>query len=396
MRSLSFVLFFAVALAIDGALHWFLWVRLVLDPGWPRGLERVLTAVVIGLAIGVPVGMVAARFAPRVLAEPIATGIFVWMGALFIMVSVLIAAEVLRWAVIGGAAAYAKLGGGGDSVDLARREMLSRSVAVAATVATGGLSTAALRSGLADVETHEVAVRLPRLPPALSGLTLVQLSDVHVGPLIGRRFVDTIVDRANALSPDAVVITGDLVDGDVARLREHTAALARLRARWGVYFVTGNHEYYSGVEGWLAELQRLGVRVLRNERVTLGDSAASIDLAGVDDSSADRFGFGHGADLERAVRGRDAERELVLLAHQPKAIADAARHGVGLQLSGHTHGGQIWPFNHVVGLVQPYVAGLHQHTDLTQIYVSRGTGFWGPPMRLNAPAEITKVVLSPG
>jgi uncharacterized protein len=180
------------------------------------------------------------------------------------------------------------------------------------------------------------------------------------------------------------------VDGSVSELREHIAPLAKLRARYGVYFVTGNHEYYSGADAWCAELERIGIRVLRNERVTIGENGASFDLAGIDDHSA--FGGDHGADLPRAVRGRDPTRELVLLAHQPRAIFDAVRHGVGLQLSGHTHGGQIWPWNYFVRLQQPVVSGLRRFGE-TWLFVSNGTGYWGPPMRLLAPAEITQIRL---
>jgi hypothetical protein len=192
-----------------------------------------------------------------------------------------------------------------------------------------------------------------------------------------------------------VAITGDLVDGSVDELREQVAPLASLKSRQGVYFVTGNHEYYAGVNEWLAHLPTLGVRVLRNERVAVGDGTHTFDLAGVDDWSA-RGMPGHGPDLARAVEGRDAARELVLLAHQPRAIHEAAKHGVGLQLSGHTHGGQIWPWNFAVKLQQPYVAGLARHSKDTQLYVSRGTGYWGPPMRLGAPAEITRIRLRAG
>jgi predicted MPP superfamily phosphohydrolase len=159
-----------------------------------------------------------------------------------------------------------------------------------------------------------------------------------------------------------------------------------------VYFVTGNHEYYSGAPEWCEELTRLGIRVLRNERVSIGEEDASFDLAGIDDVYAYQFGEGHGADLARAVAGRDTSRELVLLAHQPKAVFEAVSHGVGLQLSGHTHGGQLWPWTYFVRLQQPVVAGLARFSE-TQVYVSRGTGYWGPPMRLGAPAEITRVTL---
>ncbi|HSO00071.1 MAG TPA: metallophosphoesterase, partial [Candidatus Nanopelagicales bacterium] len=224
---------------------------------------------------------------------------------------------------------------------------------------------------------------------------IVQLTDVHIGPTIGREWLEGIVARVNELEPDLVAITGDLVDGRVADLREHTAPLAKLRAKHGVYFVTGNHEYYSGADEWIEELSRLGVRVLRNERVTIGEGADSFDLAGVDDWKAGGFGGGHGPDLKRALAGRDPGREVVLLAHQPKQVVQAAEMGVGLQLSGHTHGGQIFPWGYFVRLDQPHVQGLGQHGE-TQIYVSRGTGYWGPPMRVGAPPEITLVELEAG
>jgi predicted MPP superfamily phosphohydrolase len=171
-------------------------------------------------------------------------------------------------------------------------------------------------------------------------------------------------------------------------------AYANLRAKDGVFFVTGNHEYYSGVDAWLAHLGTLGVRVLRNERLALREGAAGggLDLAGVDDHSARQFGRGHGTDLEKALGGRDPSRALVLLAHQPKTILTAVKHAIDLQLSGHTHGGQIWPWGYAVRVDQPHVAGLHDHEG-AKIYVSRGTGYWGPPVRIGAPAEITRIEL---
>lgn len=396
MRWISFLTFFSMVVLVDGLLHWFLWARLVRDPGWPDSAKVVGTVLTIFFAVATPLGMILTRFLPSNAVKPLATAIYVWMGVAFILFSVVLFAAIAKLVFTSAVAMLAKLGGEGPLEDPARRELLAKGVA-AATGAVGLVASgAALRSGLAEVEVKEVGVKLARLPPALSGLSVVQFSDVHVGPLLQTKFIETLVEQANRQRPDLVVITGDLVDGSLAELKEHVQALGRLKSRFGTYFVTGNHEYYSGVDAWLPELRRLGIRVLRNERVVLGDAGASIDLAGVDDSSAGRFGQGHGADVGRATAGRDRERELLLLAHQPKAIVDAAAAGVGLQLSGHTHGGQIWPFNHVVGLVQPYVAGLYQHDPTTQIYVSRGTGFWGPPMRLAAPAEITKLVLAPG
>lgn len=392
LRWVSFAVFFAVILGLDALVHWYLWARLVRDPAWSPEVRMAGAVFFVLLAVLLPLGMIVSRTVERGLAKPIATAAFVWMGTAFILCSVVLLVEVLRVLLVGVMVAYAKLGQGGEAPELARREVLARGAALGAGVVGAVTSGLALRSGLGEVEVREVEVKLARLPPALSGLTVVQLSDVHVGPLIGERFMRELVARVNGLKPDAVVITGDLVDGGVHELAAHVGPLAELRARWGTYFVTGNHEYYSGVDGWLAELARHRVRTLRNEHLRLGD-AASIDLAGIDDAMSGRFGGGHGPDLARALRGRDPERGLVLLAHQPKGIEDAARAGVELQLSGHTHGGQIWPFGHVVSRVQPYLAGLYQHDASTQIYVSRGTGFWGPPMRLGAPAEITKLVL---
>jgi predicted MPP superfamily phosphohydrolase len=251
----------------------------------------------------------------------------------------------------------------------------------------------AARNALGRVAVKRVAVHLRKLSPAQDGFRIVQLSDIHIGPTIGADFLAEIVRQTNELAPDIVAITGDLVDGSVADLQKGVAPLRNLRARHGVFFVTGNHEYFSGAAAWVAELGQMGIRVLRNERVTIGEGDATLDLAGTDDPTAHRYpDEGHGEDLAKALEDRDTSRPLVLLAHQPKTVTEAARQGVDLQLSGHTHGGQIWPFRYAVLLQQPVVAGLARFGE-TQIYVSRGTGYWGPPMRLAAPAEITEIVL---
>ncbi len=250
-----------------------------------------------------------------------------------------------------------------------------------------------IRTALGRWRVETVRVPVANLPASLEGFTIVQVTDIHVGPTIGRAFVDAMVRAVNDLRPDAVAITGDLVDGSVASLGEHVAPLAGLRARHGVFFVTGHHEYYSGVDEWLAELGRLGVRVLANERVTLGGADGAIDLAGVHDWSGRRHPGPHKPDLAKALAGRDPARPVVLLAHQPKQAREAAAHGVALVLSGHTHGGQIWPWTKLVALDQPILAGLHRVRE-THIYVSEGTGYWGPPMRLGTRAEISKLVLA--
>lgn len=232
-----------------------------------------------------------------------------------------------------------------------------------------------------------VAVPIADLPSDLAGFRIVQLSDLHIGPTIRRRFVDAVVDRANALRPDLVAVTGDVADGLVPELREHVAPLGRLRAPHGAFFVTGNHEYYWDVRGWRRELERLGLEVLENEHRLLVQGNGRVVLAGVNDLSA-------ASDPAAAVAGAPHSDVRVLLAHQPRSAFAAQVAGYDLQLSGHTHGGQYFPFNLLVRLFQPFVAGLHR-LERMWLYVSRGTGYWGPPLRFGAPAEITLLELVP-
>jgi predicted MPP superfamily phosphohydrolase len=233
-----------------------------------------------------------------------------------------------------------------------------------------------------------VDVPLAELPSGLQGFTIAQITDVHVGPTIKRAYLERIVDRVNGLNADMVAITGDLVDGSVARLSSHTVPLVNLRSRHGTYFVTGNHEYYSDAHAWVDELRRLGLRVLMNEHVTLAHNEAGLIVAGVTDYSGGQFDPAHRSDPLAALGDAPAGLTKVLLAHQPRSADAAVKAGYDLQLSGHTHGGQFWPWNLFVPLQQPYTAGLHQLHDMW-IYVSRGTGYWGPPKRFGAPSEIT-------
>lgn len=234
-----------------------------------------------------------------------------------------------------------------------------------------------------------VAVPVRNLPADLQGFTIAQISDIHVGPTIKHPYLRAIVDAVNALDADVVAVTGDLVDGSVKQLAPHTAPLAALRARHGVYFVTGNHEYYSNAAEWIAEVRRLGLRVLLNEHVVIHVAESSLVLAGVTDYSAHQFDPSQRSDPRAALAGAPAGAAVrVLLAHQPRSAFAAAEAGFDLQLSGHTHGGQFVPWNFFVPLQQPFVAGLHKLHQLW-VYTSRGTGYWGLPKRLGAPAEIT-------
>jgi predicted MPP superfamily phosphohydrolase len=242
-----------------------------------------------------------------------------------------------------------------------------------------------------------VEVRIPvlGLPRALHGFSIAQISDVHVGPTIKRGFVEGIVRRVNDLNADLIAVTGDLVDGSVQQLSVHTAPLAGLAARHGAFFVTGNHEYYSGERAWTEEIRRLGMHVLKNEHVVLQHDGASLVLAGVTDYSAHHFDPAQRSDPAAALSGAPADAGAkILLAHQPSSASAAAKAGFDVQISGHTHGGQFWPWNLFVRFFQPFTGGLHRLKNLS-IYVSRGTGYWGPPNRFGVPSEITRIRLVP-
>ncbi|MEU6364660.1 metallophosphoesterase [Streptomyces sp. NPDC046931] len=268
-----------------------------------------------------------------------------------------------------------------------RRLLVSRVVGgavAAAAVGTVGYGTYGVLRGPA---VKRVTVPLARLPRSAHGFRIAVVSDIHLGPVLGRGFAQRVVDTINSTQPDLIAVVGDLVDGSVKDLGPAAAPLSRLRARHGSYFVTGNHEYYSGADQWIEEVRRLGLHPLENARTEL----PAFDLAGVNDLAGESEG--EGPDFSKALGDRDTARAVVLLAHQPVQIHEAVRHHVDLQLSGHTHGGQLWPGDLVAAAANPTVAGLDRYGD-TQLYVSRGAGAWGPPTRVGAPSDITIVELA--
>ncbi|GAA3133152.1 metallophosphoesterase [Planomonospora alba] len=446
--------FVALVFGVVAAVHCYLWHRLVRATTLPGRTRRALTWALAGLGALVPVAMIGSRSEwGHFLAWP---GFF-WLAVMFYLVVFLVVLEVpraLALAVLGrrergrrtagddpaadggtpgGPAADGGAPGGpvadggaagepvparagtrtaaagpdGAGEAIGRRLFIARTAAAVA--GAGALATVGygVRTALGDPVIESVKVTLPRLDPRLSGLRFAVVSDIHLGPLTGIGHSQRIVRMINSLEADVVAIVGDLVDGTVAELGRLARPLADLESRHGAYFVTGNHEYYTanGPGEWLEELHELGVRSLRNERVEIAHAGAVLDLAGVDDlagaaggpgsgpvGTPDTAGSGGGPDFERALGGRDRSRPVVLLAHQPVQAARAAEYGVDLQLSGHTHGGQMVPFNLAVPLQQPVVAGLGE-VGGTQVYVTRGAGFWGPPVRVGAPPEITLLEL---
>jgi predicted MPP superfamily phosphohydrolase len=415
MRAARFAIFLAVVLAINLVFHGYLWLRLVRSPGWPAPWGRIGAAILVSLALVLSISMYFMRSAPHGVIVPLAWISFTWMGLVFLFFVLLLVTEPLRPLLrlliangTAGAGGQAGLNVGSNAGPNVGR-MVARFAAIAVLVGGTVLGVVAVLSARLPVGVRTIAVRLAHWPAELSGYTVVQLTDIHVGGTVGKGFVENLVRRANALNPDMIVITGDLVDGSVNNLAPLVAPLASLHARDGVWFVTGNHEYYSGAPAWIEHVRTLGIRVLRNERVPIGGERG-FDLAGTDDYAARGFGQGdrqgheqaggqadgqgQGQDIPRALAGRDPSRPVILLAHQPRSFPEAAALGVDLQLSGHTHGGQIFPMHYLTGLSTPYLAGLHRRGD-SMIYVSRGAGYWGPPMRLGAPPEITRIVLSP-
>jgi predicted MPP superfamily phosphohydrolase len=382
VRTLVVGLLLALAVGLLVGAHAYIVQRLVLDPALPAPWRQAGVWLVVALGASLVAQPIGERLLRPPLSHWIAWPASLWMGVAFWLLLLLGASDlVLR---VAGGTAWAADGRvvAGD-VAGARAALVCAVVLVAA--------TCGVRSARRPPQHRRVEVSIDRWPRAFDGFRIVQISDIHIGPILGRRFARHVVERVLALRPDLIGVTGDLVDGSARLLAEEVAPFADLEAPYGVYFVTGNHDHLSGAAPWTARIRELGMRVLRNERVEIRKGDAVFDLLGVDDHHASVIGGG-GEDLERAFAGRDSERPAVLLAHDPATFRRARREALDLQLSGHTHGGQIWPFGFLVRLAVPWVAG-HYRDARAQLYVSRGTGFWGPPMRLFAPAEITEIVI---
>jgi predicted MPP superfamily phosphohydrolase len=348
-------------MGILAAAHYYVWLRFVSAAHLAAPWHALATVAIVLLAPSLPVATLVLRRLPRATARPLVWTAYTGFG---LAVYLLLAAAVTHLAcAIAG-------------VD-PRTAAAVGVIAAAATVIYGIAHVA--RGPI----VRRVRIALPGLPAAAEGYTIAQLTDVHIGPILGERFAADVVAKVNALGADLIAITGDLVDGDLGELRRHVEPLRQLAARDGVYAVTGNHEYYWQTDAWLEHLRSLGLRILRNEHVAI---AGAFELAGVDDSTA-------GEDVPRALAGRNPALPVVLLAHHPRTVERAAAAGVALQLSGHTHGGQLLPFGWLSRLFEPHVAGLARF-GATWLYVSEGTGFWGPPMRIGTSCEIALITLA--
>ena len=404
------IVFALLALGVLVAGNWYLWRRLFRDTTRGPGLVRRAGAAAIAggwvLAVGAVVGERAG--APFWLQQVLAWPGFLWLALSIYLLLAVVAGEVVRPLLRRLPARRARATAAvpqeqpvpAGSVppkapeaepgpvplpEPSRRLFVSRVVAGAAAAVAVGTVGYGTYGVLRGPGVKRVTVPLAKLPRAAHGYRIAVVSDIHLGPILGRGFAQKVVDTINATQPDIVAVVGDLVDGSVKNLGPAAAPLSQLRAP--SYFVTGNHEYFSGAEQWVEEVRRLGLHPLENARTEL----PWFDLAGVNDIAGESEG--QGPDFGKALGDRDTARACVLLAHQPVQIHDAVKHGVDLQLSGHTHGGQLWPGNFIAAAANPTVAGLERYGD-TQLYVSRGAGAWGPPTRVGAPSDITVIELA--
>ena len=364
-------------LLVSSLLHAYVGLRLV--PDMPPGpWSALLVGLLVASAVLMPMGLLARSVRRQPLSDRLAWAGSLAMGlfsSLFVLTLLRDVALLVAW----------PFGPGGLARDSAVAVPL-----LAFVVTLWGFVNARRTASVVSVD-----VPIAGLPAALHGFTIAQISDIHVGPTIKRPYLHRIVESVNALDADMIAVTGDLVDGSVRELSAHVAPLALLASRHGTFFVTGNHEYYSGAPAWVAELRRLGLQVLMNEHVVLDHGAASLVVAGVTDHGAHHFDPAQRSDPHAAIAGAPAHAVVrLLLAHQPRSAEAAEQAGFHLQLSGHTHGGQFLPWNLFVRLQQPFTAGLHRLRRLW-VYTSRGTGYWGPPKRFGAPSEITRLRLVP-
>jgi uncharacterized protein len=372
--------------AFIALLHGYVAWRLLPDLPFGAPATVLLGAWLALSAVLLPAGFGARRIRRQPLADVVAWAGLLMMGAFSSLFVLTFLRDVALLA--GGAVSGWLLDA--DSLRAFRSDSAAAVPALAVIASLVGFFNARRRAGVRRVD-----VPITDLPASLHGFTIAQITDIHVGPTIKRNYLDAIVDAVNELDVDLIAVTGDLVDGSVANLSHHTQPLARLAARHGAFFVTGNHEYYSGVDAWVTEIRRLGLRVLMNEHVVLMHEGAAVVVGGVTDHGAHHYDPAQRSDPAAAMVGAPHSAAFrLLLAHQPKSAFAAAPVGFDLQLSGHTHGGQFLPWTFLVRLQQPITAGLHRVESLW-VYVSRGTGYWGPPLRLGAPSEITHLRLIP-
>lgn len=373
---MRFVPIFFIALAVNCLIHYFVWHSLFKGNRHFRiRTQGLLKRLLLGMAIAAPLSLMMFRL---FLQTGLVTTFFItFSGLIFLLASILLGLRVLNFFLEKTVVKNER-----------RREFLAQGLRLSAVAVGGAAAFQGISGALRPPRVNTVKLKLKRWPKGLNGFRVVQISDLHVGPTIQKNYVDAVSQTVEGIRPDLIVLSGDLVDGSVASLASEIDSLFNLRAPHGVFACLGNHEYYSGVFEWMEHMKSKGVRLLRNENEVLNINGEKVAILGVDDWRARSVIPQHGYDLKKTLQGLESDTFKLLMAHQPQGFYQAVAEGVDLQLSGHTHGGQIWPFGAFVKLAQPFVKGLHKVED-SFIYVSCGTGFWGPAIRVGAPSEIT-------
>lgn len=371
-------------------MHYYVWIRLVRDTGISGIYRNLLSYLIIFMGIMLPSIVLISRAFPHFHSRPLLWIAYFWLGIMMLMVFAFLAIDVVRFFTWG----INKTGLWGSSeYSPERRKFIAGLTSLSVSTVVLGAAGYGVGKYLSKAKVKRVLVNLSGLGNKFKGFKIVQISDLHIGQLMTKETLAEIVDKVNSLTPNIVAITGDLVDGNKSFLADDISPLKKLKSTHGVYFVTGNHEYYSGVEEWIEELNKMNVNILMNKRVKIKIDDDHFYLAGVPDKEGARFSREHTPDYQNTLGNIEDNNPLVLLAHQPIQVKQASKYKVDLMLSGHTHGGQIWPFHFFVYLQQPYLKGMYKVNN-TNLYVNQGTGCWGPPIRIGSENEITEIVLA--
>lgn len=391
--------FFIVAISVLTLAYIYVGLRTIV-PAPIRARYKILAWLGLILLLCLPPAALLLRFFGyhAVYVTPISWAAYVTAGYMSLLLAAFLAADLFGIATGILKGVKKRVGGGKKTNPDDNPSNPARRIFLSNTFNLGVIGTAGLMSGYGFYEARRtprrkrVEIPIKNLPASFDGFRIVQITDLHIGPTIKRSFVQSVVDEVLSLKPDLVAVTGDLVDGTVSHLKHDAAPLSGLEAPFGLYFVTGNHEYYSGAEPWVKEIRRLGFNVLLNEHVILDKNGEKLVLAGVTDFNGGMILHHHVSDPSLALKGAPEGTVRILLAHQPRSVFEASKQGVDLQISGHTHGGQYFPWNNFVKLQQPFISGLNKYRN-TWVYTSRGTGYWGPPNRFGIPSEVTEIIL---
>jgi uncharacterized protein len=393
-KGLTFLFFISIVSLVVTLTHYYLWRKFFINTKFKKSLINTGTSLLIILALLFPIAALIRKFYYFRYSFQLSWIAYLWLGVMMLLFFLFIFSDLITIIFLVSSKFKSKTKLNYNEIEnLNRRKIIARLIAQGVSLGVFGASCLGVKNYYSAAKVKQLPIFLTGLPKNFKGFKIVQISDLHIGQMMTGSTLRKIVDKINHLKPDLIAITGDLVDGSPDRLLPEMTALKDLKAVMGVFFVTGNHEYYNGIVQWTPEIKKMGIRILNNENIKIKRGNDFLYLAGVTDHRAKRFGKEYAADFKKALSGLEKDKKKILLAHQPASIWEASEHGADLVLAGHTHGGQIWPVNYLVYLQQPYLKGLHQYKK-TKLYINQGTGCWGPPMRLGSFNEITEIILT--